>query len=281
MSVPRLLSTVLLTSACVLGVPSSASAAIPGHELVWSYALPSSETSRVAAAGCPSGKRLLGAFAFVSGGDRDVVVTALMPTVTSVIAVAREDQDGTAEQWQLIVQAICALPVPGHVVVSASSESTSLNKQVTAACPAGKRVLTAGWSLAGSDGEVFLNQVAQAADLGQVSVTGMEDQDGFADTWRLTTYAVCADPLPGLHLRTATSAVDSSDKSLVLVCDPDQRRLSAGWSLIGSGSGSPAGQVQARPYSSGTNWYELAAREDDDGYAGNWFATGRVVCVTV
>lgn len=279
MSLPRLLPVVLLTATCVLGVSSPASAAIPGDELVWSAdGAYTSDTSRIAAAGCPTGKRLLGAFAFTSGNTRDVVITALIPTATSAIAVAREDQDGTADLWKLTVQAVCALPVAGHTVVSASSTSTSANKQVTATCPTGTRVLAAGWSLGGSDGEVFLNQVAQNVD--RVSVTGMEDQDGFADTWRLTAYAVCADPLPGLHLRTATSPVDSADKSVLLVCDNDQRRLSAGWSLIGSGSGSPAGQVLAQPYSSGTSWLELIAREDDDGYAGNWFATGRVICVT-
>ncbi|MFC4852846.1 hypothetical protein [Actinophytocola glycyrrhizae] len=283
MSILRLLSAFLLAVAgTAAAAHTPAAAAVPGLELAWSApATPSSATTRIAAAGCPTGKRVVGAFAFTSGNTRDVVITGLIPTTNSVIALASEDQDGTDDNWQLTVQAMCASPLPGQTIVTTSSAYTSANKQVTATCPAGTRMLTGGWNLNGSDGEVFLNQVAPAADLSRMSVTGMEDQDGMADTWRLTTHAVCADPLPGLFTRTATSAADSADKSVVIVCDPGQQRLSAGWSLIGSGAGSPAGQVQARPGSAGTGWYELAAVEDDDGYSGHWFATARIICVTI
>lgn len=281
MSVLRLLSAFLLAVAGTAVVHSPAAAAVPGFELVWSApATPSSATTRIAAAGCPAGKRVVGAFAFTTN-TRDVVITGLVPSASSVIALASEDQDGTTDNWLLTVQAMCASPPPGYTTVTTSSASTSANKQVTAACPAGTRLLTGGSNLAGSDGEVFLNQVAPATDLSRLSVTGMEDQDGMADPWRLTTYALCADPLPGLHTRVVTSATNSADKSVVIVCDPGQQRLSAGWSLVGSGDGSPAGHVLAQPGSAGTGWYELTAVEDDDGYAGHWFATARVICVTL
>lgn len=278
----RVLAIALLAaglSATVSAAP--ASAALPGAELVWSpSAPPSSETTRSAAAACPTGKRVVGTFAFTSGAPRDVVITALIPTGAGAIGIAREDQDGTDANWSLTVQIVCAAPIPGLITVSAFSATDSSNKQVTATCPAGTRLFASGWNLTDSGGQVMLNQVAQAADLSGVSITGMEDQDGYGTAWRLTTYGICAQWLPGLALTTATSSIDSADKSVLLVCGPGQRRLTAGWSLIGSGS-SPAGQVLAQPGSSGTNWYELVAIEDDDGFTGSWYATGRVVCVTV
>lgn len=280
----RLLIVAALAAAgtVVAGSAVPAAAAIPGAELVWSAPTTStSETTRSIAAACPAGKRVLGAFAFTSGNHSDVVITSLIPTATAAIAVAREDQDGTTDNWQVTVQLVCAFPVPGLTVVSTSSESTSSNKQVTASCPAGTRLLSSGWSLGGSDGEVFLNGLSPSSALDRVSITGMEDQDGHAGAWRLTTYAVCADPLPGLELVSAYSGVDSSDKSVILDCGPARRRLSAGWSLIGSGGGTPAGQVLAQPGSSGTSWYELVAHEDDDGYPGTWYAIGRAICITV
>jgi hypothetical protein len=258
-----------------------ASAALPGAELVWSPMVPaSSETTRSAAAACPAGKRVVGTFAFTSGAPRDVVITALIPTGAGAIGLAREDQDGTAANWSLTVQIVCAAPIAGLTTVSTLSATNSSNKQVTVSCPAGTKLYASGWNLTDSGGQVLLNQVSQAADLTSVSITGMEDQDGYAADWRLTTYGICAQWLPGLALTTATSPIDSSDKSVLLVCGPDQRRLTAGWSLIGTGS-SPAGQVLAQPGSSGTNWYELIAIEDDDGFTGTWYATARVICVTV
>lgn len=284
MSLPRLLAVAALLAAgtVTLGPASPAAAAIPGAELVWSAPTSSSsETTRSIAASCPSGKRVLGAFAYIAGNERDVLITSLIPTSTAAIAIAREDQDGTTDNWQVVVQLICANPVPGHTIVSTTSASTSANKQVTAACPAGTRLLTTGWSLGGSDGEVFLNGVSQAADLSGVSITGMEDQDGHDGAWRLTTYAVCATPLPGLELINRYSAVDSADKSVLMLCGEGRQRLSMGWSLIGSGGGTPAGQVLAGLGSAGTGWFEVTAHEDDDGYANPWYLVGRIVCVTV
>jgi hypothetical protein len=107
----------------------------------------------------------------------------------------------------------------------------------------------------------------------------MEDPDGYGGIWRLTTYAVCSDPLPGQELRTATSPVNQWDKWFDVRCDSDQRRLSAGWSFIGAAGVTPAGQVLPNIWATGTSWYELDVWEDDDGFAHEWYAIGRVVCV--
>lgn len=270
--------SVAVTAAVVVVAPP-ASAAIPGDELVLSSpAGPSSYVSRINSASCPAGKQVIGAFAYARGARRDVLITALIPSATSVVALAQEDQDGTDAEWSLIVEAMCAMPVPGHTVVQSSSDSTSANKQVRATCPAGKKLLASGWNTQGA-GQVHVNQVAQAPDLTSVAVTGMEDPDGYGGNWRLTTYAVCSDPLPGQGLRTATSPVDQGDKWFDVRCDSDQRRLSAGWSFIGAAGVTPAGQVLPTIWATGTSWYELDVWEDDDGFAHAWYAIGRVVCV--
>jgi hypothetical protein len=279
MPLRRTLTALLAAVAAAVVVAPPASAAIPGDELVLSSpAGPSSNPSRVNVAVCPAGKQLIGAFAYARGARRDVLITALMPSATSVIAIAHEDQDGTDAEWSLMVEAMCALPVPGHTVVQSTSDVTSSNKQVRATCPTGKKLLASGWNTQGA-GQVHVNQIAPTPDLTSVAVTGMEDPDGYGSTWRLTTYAVCSNPLPGQELRTATSPVNHSDKLFDVRCDYDQRRLSAGWSFIGTGGVTPAGQVLPNIWAAGTSWYELDVWEDDDGFAHDWYAVGRVICV--
>ncbi|TQM78724.1 hypothetical protein FHX81_1001 [Saccharothrix saharensis] len=274
----RTLTALSTAVAAVLLVPSPASAAIPGDEQVLSHAGPSSYASRIASVSCPAGKQVVGAFAYARGARRDVLVTALIPSATSVVALAQEDQDGTEAEWSLTVEAMCAFPVPGHTVVQSSSDATSSNKQVRATCPSGRKLLASGWNTRGA-GQVHVNQIAPTPDLTSVAVTGMEDPDGYGGDWRLTTYAVCSDPLPGQGLRTATSVVDQGDKWFDVRCGSDQRRLSAGWSFIGTAGVTPAGQVLPNIWATGTSWFELDVWEDDDGFAHEWYAIGRVVCV--
>lgn len=279
MPLRRTLSTLLAAVVAAVLIAPPASAAIPGDELVLSDpAGPSSSPTRINSVSCPAGKQLIGAFAYIRGNRRDVLVTALLLSTSTASAIAHEDQDGTTDEWYLIVEAMCALPVPGHTVVYATSDYTSSNKQVRATCPTGKKLLATGWNTQGA-GQVHVNQIAQAPDLTSVAVTGMEDPDGYSNTWRLTTYAVCANPLPGQELHTATSAVNPNDKLFDVRCDWDQRRLAAGWSFIGTGGVTPAGQVLPNIWAAGTSWYELDVWEDDDGFAHDWYAVGRVVCV--
>lgn len=279
MPLHRTLSAFLVAVTAAVVAAPPVSAAIPGDELVVSDTSGwTSYHTRISSVSCPAGKQVIGAFAYTRGGRRDVLVTALIPSATSVVAVAHEDEDGTDDEWGLVVEAVCALPMPGHTIVQTHSDATSSNKQVRTSCPAGKKLLAAGWNTRGA-GEVYVNQIAQSPDLTNVAVTGMEDPNGYAGNWRLTTYAVCSDPLPGQELRTATSSVNQSDKWFDVRCETDQRRLSAGWSFIGTAGVSPAGQVLPNIWAAGTSWYELNAWEDDDGFPYEWYAIARVVCV--
>lgn len=280
----RPLALAALTAAATLTATAliaagPAHAAIPGDELVWSDSIGlTSATSRINSVSCPSGKQLIGARAYTRGAPRDTLITALIPTATAAVALAREDEDGTEREWTVTVEAVCALPVPGHQIVVQHSETNSTNKQVRATCPTGKKLLTAGWNTQG-EGQVWVNQVAFAFDVTSVAVTGMEDPDGYAGNWRLSTYAVCADPLPGQTVRTATSVTDQSDKMFDVRCESHQRWLSAGWSFIGAGGVTPAGQVSPNLWAQGTSWFQLNAWEDDDGFMHHWYAVGRAVCV--
>ncbi|HEY0640629.1 MAG TPA: hypothetical protein VGD67_23615 [Pseudonocardiaceae bacterium] len=279
MTMPRALVLLMLLTAGLLAPAPPASAALPGVELVWSpIVAPGSETTRSAVATCPAGKYVVGAFAFTSSAPHDVVITALVPTASSVYAFAREDQDGYAGDWLLTAQAYCADPPPGLTSVSAYSVINSMNKQVSVTCPTGTRLLTAGWDVGSGAGQVYVNQLAPS--ITGVSATGMEDQDGQAGNWRVNVHAVCADPLPGHVVQSATATASSADKTVLVDCGPGTRRLALGWTLYGVGGGTPAGQVHAQTGSAGTGWMTLAANEDDDGYAGNWSAIARVVCLT-
>lgn len=277
----RALSTVVAVLAALV-VPvvtaPAAAAAVTGVVVVTASTAPSSATTQTVTAWCPAGKVVIGSTGWTWGAPHDTVMTAIVPGTSNVPVSAREDQDGTTATWGITARAVCADPIPGRVVVSTASPTNSLNKQVFAVCPAGTLLLGHGHTMNGTYGQVFLNGASPHVDLTRVSYTGMEDQDGLAGSWSVTAHAVCAPAQPGVFLITATSASNSDDKHVVANCGLDRQWLSLGWSFLGIGGGTPGGQVIAGHSASGTGWVALHGAEDDDGYAGVWQATVRVLC---
>ena len=67
-------------------------------------------------------------------------------------------------------------------------------KSTTAACPAGKGLLAAGFDLESSLGQVFLRSSGADGLLTQATASGTEDANGLAIDWTVTAYGVCASP---------------------------------------------------------------------------------------
>jgi hypothetical protein len=167
-----------------------------------------------------------------------------------------------------------------RVTRSTASNSKAI-KRIAAVCPAGTRVVGGGGTVRNGAGQVVIQQLEpqHTATEDRFVVGAREDQTGFGRSWRLTAYALCADPLPGQQI---------ASNSLPASSDPVQSQLAlcpAGQSQIGYGGrvGNGAGQVHVTElfdfFGPPIGVTFLRAREDADGYSGSWGVTPFAVCV--
>jgi hypothetical protein len=172
--------------------------------------------------------------------------------------------------------------VPGlqrSTKTSVSDSSTS--KTVTVKCPAGKRVLGGGATVTGGGrGQVVLERLepVQTATDDRFVVGAREDGTGYSQTWRLTAYALCADPLPAYAILPSTSgsASSNSPQSTISFCI-GQPEVGFGGRINGG-----AGQVHLTNLVSDSNgdvdFTAIAALEDANGFGGAWTVTAYAVC---
>jgi hypothetical protein len=252
---------------------SPAQAAVPGLQIVSAVTVADSVSPKSVVATCPAGKRVIGTGVYLDGVAGDVVIDDLVPTASAVVATAYERGGGTAASWWLRAFAICANPLPGLTIVSATTAATSAHKSGSAACPTGTRVLGAGAAIAGGLGEVVLD--ALWPDTTAVTAAGYEDVDGTTTNWTLTTYAICAPPLPGLVLVNAGS-VGASTAAAAPACPAGTARVGLGWDI----SSRYAGRILvegAMPVDAGAS---VNARATDTAVAPGWVLAARAVCAT-
>lgn len=253
-----------------------ASAAVPGLQRISVGSVSDSSSFKQVTASCPAGKQVVGAEYSIGGGGGggSVVIDDLVPSATSVRAGAREDANGTGSNWTVRATAMCANPLPGYEIVSASSSSNSLNKSATAFCPSGKQAVGSGAFISGGLGEVVLNQLV--ATRTRVGATAREgDNGGTANNWTVTARAICANPLPGQQYITATSPTNSAAKLQNAVCPAGTQVLSSGYSIIG-------GEGDVSVTGSFTSLFDRTASavalEDDNGTLLDWTLLTRSVC---
>jgi hypothetical protein len=116
-------------------------------------------------------------------------------SLTSVTVQAQEDQDFTTDNWSVAAEAICANPPPGLQLTTANSGLDSNPvKGAIASCAAGKNLLGAGAAISNGTGEVVLDDMRPNDLLTNVTATAIEDTDGLGSNWRVTAYAICANP---------------------------------------------------------------------------------------
>jgi hypothetical protein len=263
-----------------------------GNWSLTAYAICANSAERIAAATgpdsgdktvsaiCPAGKGLTGGGGDITGGLGQVVLDDLTPfgtPPTRVEVSADEDEDGTTADWSLRAYAICATPLPGLEQVADSVPfDNSSPKSVTVSCPAGKRVVGAGRDIAGGLGEVVMNSTPNPT-LTSVTVSGFEDEDGFAGDWGVAAIAVCASPPPGLQRVAATSEFHSEGevKTVSARCPAGKNLLGTGAEITGGG-----GQVvldDILPNAALTSVLATGV-EDQNGFAGDWSVTSYAIC---
>jgi hypothetical protein len=165
-------------------------------------------------------------------------------------------------------------------VTKLSASSSTTTKQLAAVCPAGKRVLGGGAEIVNGQGQVVLQrlQPRRTATDDRFAVSAREDGSGYANAWRLRAYAICADPLPGQQIIASTATVSSdAQQSLVGICPTGQREVGFG-GRINNG----AGQVRLTDlydfFGPPSSLLIVGAREDSDGYAGQWSLSSYTIC---
>jgi hypothetical protein len=265
-----------------VGLATTASAAVPGLELVSVRGEHNSENVKVQGAPCPQGKRLLSSGARINFGLGQVGIDKLTPGLSGTTVISVEDQDGLASNWFVRAYSICADPLPGLQIVQATGPSNSRNKHMTAVCPVGKRLLGGGGEVLGEESRVSLNDIVPDEELTKMRVRGLEDQNATDDDWALRAYAICADPLDGLELVTRHSHLGPHDfKSARADCPSGKRLVGIGGNVTAGGP-PIAGQVVLDDLTPGPilTTVIVGAREDQDGADGDWRVHAHAICAT-
>jgi hypothetical protein len=183
--------------------------------------------------------------------------------------------------WQVLGQGVAsAATVPTATVVSTiTGFDSTATKTIAAQCPAGTRVIGGGARISGAQHVVLTREEPVHTSAGDsYVVAASEDQTGFAGTWALQAYAICAAPPPGLEIVSATSAPGSDAFLGVTASCP------AGKFAVGAGGriNSGGGQVALSTIAEGSRWSlrtTAGGTEDPDGFAGTWSVTAFAVCV--
>lgn len=173
--------------------------------------------------------------------------------------------------WALASTASAA--VPGLQLVTKTSPSSSFNKSEVAICPGAKRLLGGGGTIAGGLGEVVLDDLTPGTRT--FLAFGREDQDGLASNWSIRAFAICADPVPGLELVSTTGPTSSFAKSTSAACPTGKQVVSTGGEITGGN-----GQVSIFRFGtlSSLRSVRVSAREDRDGFDGNWSVRAHAIC---
>jgi hypothetical protein len=272
----------IATALLALTLTAQASAAVPGLNLVQAGSgPPNSNASHSATVECPAGQALLGLGGKSEGGGGQIVLDTLAaPTGDTATVRGHEDQDGTAANWAVRVFAICA-DEGGERRTTFNEVPNSLSPKFATTADGGpctneRRLTGAGGQIPiGATGQVVLDAIIPSADLETVSVRAQEDEDGFSGNWTLRPFALCADPLPGHQLVTATSASNSRNKHVTAACPAGKRVIGTGGQIL-----SGAGEVSIGYMLPDAALTRVHVRgvEDQDGRGANWAVRAFAIC---
>ena len=257
-------------------VPAGTLPAPAGMELV---SAESDETSieKSATANCPSGKKVLGAGAEITGGLGEVIVDEIVPLegLSGVRVEAFEDGD-YGGSWRVTAYAICASRVDGLVRRGLSSAHNGVDKSVLVGCTSDMVLLGAGAEITGGLGNVVIERMyPQTA----TDVMTREEDPPSSTVWTAKAYAICA---PRSEVGTpftayGTSDYDSEDgKSATATCPPGRRVVGAG----GKSSGG-AGEIVMDDMTPSEDLESVTVKgyEIDPDYPDNWSVTAVAKCL--
>jgi hypothetical protein len=277
--------------AVVLGLVASllsagpAAASVPGLVTITAQSATNSTDPKSVTAICPASSPVLLSAGFENGGLGDVLVDDVELTAGSVTVVAYETDPDYVPNWRLTVYAVCSDPLPGLTRFRSEAAFESPDyASLTATCPAGDVLLSGGYELTGN-GEVEVDDFRPNGDADTaptaILVGAYETDPPYASNWRLTTYATCADPVPGLVRRQASSPVGALDlKEVTVPCEQGEVLVGSGYELNGS-TGEVVIEAIEIDGDAGTppTTVEVDAFRED-GFEGSWTLTVYALCAT-
>jgi hypothetical protein len=266
-----------VTAAMALAVvapASPASAEVAGREIV------TENTGRTLGgksitASCDPGQRVIGAAAWMVNAGAEVRISAVIPREDYVYASASVDEDGTIHAWDLYVSAICADEISGMDIIEETSTLTSgPGNGVTAPCTGNDKLLGTGFSMSSGD-TVQVGVERVEARESELYVYAHEDDTGYANTWEVTAYAICAPAPPGYEL-IARIGTDTTDyvRSQTAACSTDKEVLGVGGWVHGG-----YGQVLIEDFYHDDDEVRITAFEDDNGTGSLWHVHAYAICV--
>jgi hypothetical protein len=175
---------------------------LPGQQITSNTLPASSDSLQSQLAFCPSGQTQIGYGGRIDNGAGQVHVTELFdffgPPVGVTFLRAREGAGGYGGSWAVRPFAVCAdaAAVTGLMSVATVSPTSSLDKSAVVSCPPGTQVLSAGGALLAGSGQIatsslIIDQVAIDPSATSVTVRGVEDEAGTADSWMVRAVALC------------------------------------------------------------------------------------------
>ncbi|MGI5451657.1 hypothetical protein ACQEWB_00410 [Streptomyces sp. CA-249302] len=164
---------------------------------------------------------------------------------------------------------------------------SSENKKAQAFCPEGQglHVVGGGAQVSGSN-HVVIVEARPFVDAGRESylVTAIEDQTHPTESWSVQAFVLCAPQPSGYEIISRNGTPSSNPVSaLPAPCSPGKAVTGSG-GLIQGTSGSTNGEVDLGmvPNSSGfATISNVLAKEDADGFAGQYQLSSAAVCATV
>ena len=186
----------------------------------------------------------------------------------------------------LLGSAASAMALTGRTLVTATSISSSVNKSVTATCPAGKQVVGAGGAILnsigadGGYGHVFITDIVPNQALTSVMVQGGENS-AWADSWKVVAYAMCAPvgAIANLQRVTATAANNGTSdfvKTATAQCPQGLRLYGTGFEINNANGSVLPDTLQP---DAGLTEVEGSAHENGN-FAGTWDWTTYAICGT-
>jgi hypothetical protein len=150
---------------------------------------------------CPPNTVLLGISGVANdSGANSVRLVNLEPASDTIFRVDAAAASGFNGAWSMTARARCATRPAGYEIVPGNSAtSSSTFKEAIARCPGAKRAIGSGAFLNAPGGlrEVALQLVRTSGPLDIVRATAREDANGYSNTWSVTAFAICINPVPG------------------------------------------------------------------------------------
>jgi hypothetical protein len=244
--VPRVVQRLaLLVSAALVGLGASVAFAAPASAAVITGVVKvelespdNAATAKSVRVECPDGKKVINAAGYITGGNGQVAMDDIFPDEDlEAVTVTGKETDAYASNWRVKAVATCADEPSGLEWIWEESEEDSDDwKRAEAECTGEKTLLGTGATIRGGYGEVALDLIVpnggENTPADKVTVDAFE-LDPFGGDWTVNAIAICADPLDGQEVESASTALASANDGLRVDCDSGKVATGTGVELVG------------------------------------------------